>query len=270
MAAMGGDGRLKEDDGPRPGPDSRTLPPANPIARWVLPLVVSAVAILATVGSLRNGFVYDDIPQVVRNPWIRDLGQLPTVFTSGAWDYAGTTSNYYRPMMHVAYTATFGLFGLDPKGFHAVNILLHAFVCLVLGAHRAAVARPRWTTAVVASSTLLFAVYAVGTVMRQAAWASDRTLWTDAAHKSPDAAVAHDNLAIALQGEGRLPEAEQSLLSALRIQPSPVAWTSLGALYRQQGRRDDALVALQAALQLQPDHAPALEHLRQMRAGGRR
>jgi tetratricopeptide (TPR) repeat protein len=123
---------------------------------------------------------------------------------------------------------------------------------------------------VIAAGALLFAVYAFGSVTRQAAWASDRTLWADAVQKSPDAAVAHYNLAVALQSEGRLQEAEQFYRSALRIQPSPVAWTSLGALYRQLGRTDDALIALQAALQLQPDYAPALEHLRQMRVGGRR
>jgi tetratricopeptide (TPR) repeat protein len=486
-----------------------------------------------SAGSLRNGFVYDDVPQVVRNPWIRDAGQLPTVFTTGAWDYAGTTSNYYRPMMHVVYMATYGLFGLDPRGFHAVNVVLHAAVCvvlfactrglfrltglparaaarlaagaallfavhpihtevvywiggvpdllvavfllaalhvyssrpdeeslrgrlrllaavacfllallskevalvfpgillahdlafrswqqrglrrqalaylpfavaflvyfalrvnalgalapvrrhaelgpfalllnvfpllgkylyellvpagltvfhafdpvtsagdarvlagalavlafgalglllwraggfgflawsvvllplipvlyvpalgenpfaerylylpsagfvwlLVIGAHRVtAGARSRWTPAVIAAGAVLFAVYSFGSVTRQAAWASDETLWTDAVQKSPDAAVAHYNLAVALQSGGRLQEAEQSYRSALRIQPSPVAWTSLGALYRQLGRTDDALIALQAALQLQPDYAPALEHLRQLRAGGRR
>ena len=532
MVAMHPGGGPEEGDGPPPGSEATAAAAGDRIERWILPLVVAAMAFLAAAGSIRNGFVYDDIPQVVRNPWIRDAGQLPTVFTTGAWDYAGTTSNYYRPMMHVVYTATYALVGLDPRGFHAVNVLLHAAVCLalfvcthglfrrsglsgrtparlaagaallfavhpihsevvywiggvpdllvalfllaalhlysslqgdgspgtlpgllgaaacfllallskevalvfpgvllahdlafrswpqrglrrqvlaylpfaiaflvyfalrmnalgalapvrrhaelgpfelllnvfplfgtyllkllvptgltvfhafdpvtsagdarvlagaaavlsfgvlglmlwrvrgfgllawsvvllplipvlyvpalgenpfaerylylpsvgfvwllVLGAQAVVAVRPRVKPAVIAAGALLFAGCAFGMVTRQAAWASDRTLWTDAARKSPGAAVAHYNLAVALQSEGRLPEAEQSFLSALRIQPSPVAWTSLGALYRQLGRTDDALVALEAALQLQPDYAPALEHLRQLRAGVRR
>ena len=92
---------------------------------------VAIVAIVVHLASLRNGFVYDDVPQVVENPWIRDPASLGEVLTSGAWSYAGTASNYYRPVMHVVYTIVYQAFGLNPAGFHLANLILHAAVCVL-------------------------------------------------------------------------------------------------------------------------------------------
>ena len=96
---------------------------------------IAGVALLAVTvhsGSLANGFVYDDAQQVVRNPWIRDPALLPKVVISGAWDYASTASNYYRPAMHAFYTAVHAVRGLDPAVFHLANLLLHAAVCVLV------------------------------------------------------------------------------------------------------------------------------------------
>jgi protein O-mannosyl-transferase len=98
-------------------------------------LVASGVALFAFLlylPSLANGFVYDDIPQVVENPWIRDPRSLPQVFTTGAWSQAATASNYYRPVMHALYMATYAVFGPRPTGFHLVNALLDAGVCALV------------------------------------------------------------------------------------------------------------------------------------------
>ena len=105
-------------------PRSRRLPPS---ARTALLLVALAGACFsAYFNTLSNGFVYDDEDQVVSNPWIRDVRSLPKIFTSNAWAYTGEVANYYRPVMHVVYMACFHLFGLDPAGFHLVNVLLHS------------------------------------------------------------------------------------------------------------------------------------------------
>jgi len=114
---------------PRELPEPR-VPPR--LAWAAAGLVVTALAGIVYWGALRNGFVYDDIPQVVRNPWIRDPRNLLRAFTMGSWAYEGTTSNYFRPMMHVAYTATYMVFGLAPAGFHAVSIALHAGVSVLV------------------------------------------------------------------------------------------------------------------------------------------
>lgn len=72
-----------------------------------------------------NGFVFDDIPQVLKNPWIKDIRYLPDIFLENVWGFIGEHSNYYRPLMHVTYMLNYHVFGLIPWGFHLVNVLFH-------------------------------------------------------------------------------------------------------------------------------------------------
>lgn len=99
---------------------------------FYIPSVVLA-AILAYLNALPNKFVYDDLVQVLENPWIRSFGHLRDIFATGSWGYYNNMkSNYYRPMMHLIYAADFRLFGLDPFWFHLTNVLLHAGVCVLV------------------------------------------------------------------------------------------------------------------------------------------
>ena len=94
------------------------------------------LAALVYAGTLLNGFVYDDLFQVVDNRWIRDPGSLGEIFTSPAWGFKqDSATNYYRPMMHVIFMAEYFIFGLNAWGYHLTNALLHAvntvFVLLI-------------------------------------------------------------------------------------------------------------------------------------------
>lgn len=93
-------------------------------------LIIIAILLSCAVyfNTLSNGFVYDDIPQVVRNPWIRDVQSLPEIFSTNVWAFQGISTNYYRPLLHISYLMSYHLFGLSPWGFHLVNIMLHAGV----------------------------------------------------------------------------------------------------------------------------------------------
>lgn len=91
---------------------------------------VSAVAVYAN--AIFNGFVIDDLSQVVGNPWIRHIRHLPEVFTSNLWGYEGRESNYYRPLMHVVYLLIYQLFGLKQWAYHVVNILVHSGVSVLV------------------------------------------------------------------------------------------------------------------------------------------
>jgi len=75
--------------------------------------------------TLFNFFVYDDLYQVVNNPWLRDPGAIGEIFTTGAWGFNETETNYYRPMMHLIYMLTYAIFKLEPWGYHLVNIVFH-------------------------------------------------------------------------------------------------------------------------------------------------
>jgi tetratricopeptide (TPR) repeat protein len=98
------------------------------LLRTPLLTIVIAVSFLVYGNTLRNGFVYDDIPQVVQNPWIRDFRSISDIFSTNVWAFQGISTNYYRPLLHVIYLLSYLLFGLAPWGFHLVNILFHAGV----------------------------------------------------------------------------------------------------------------------------------------------
>ena len=142
-------------------------------------LVVAGAAVAGAARTLGNGFVYDDVPQVVRNEWIRDLSRLPEALLSGVWRFEGTASNYYRPLMHLLHTGCYQLFGLSAPAFHAFNVLLHASASVVLFfmlqrvlSEASAIERPGpdqalrpgpqpepWTIAVCGAAASLFAVH---------------------------------------------------------------------------------------------------------------
>jgi tetratricopeptide (TPR) repeat protein len=95
-------------------------------------MIIVAVSCVVYGNALQNGFVYDDIPQVVRNPWIRDIRFIKEIFSTNVWAFQGTITNYYRPLLHISLMLSYFLFGLAPWGFHLVNILLHAGVAVLI------------------------------------------------------------------------------------------------------------------------------------------
>lgn len=94
-------------------------------------VLVATVAALVYANSLGHGFVVDDLHQVVENPRITSLANLPAIFSEGVWDFEGRQSSYYRPGMYVLYAFVHSAFGLSATAFHAANVLLHV-VCSVL------------------------------------------------------------------------------------------------------------------------------------------
>jgi tetratricopeptide (TPR) repeat protein len=95
-------------------------------------MIIIAVSCAVYGNALRNGFVYDDAPQVVQNPWIREIRFIPEIFSTNVWAFQGTSTNYYRPLLHISFMLSYYLFGLAPWGFHFVNILLHAGVTVLV------------------------------------------------------------------------------------------------------------------------------------------
>lgn len=97
-------------------------------------LLVVLCAFAVNANTLLNGFVYDDVSQVVNNPWITSFKYLPTIFTHDATRAPiPGISNYYRPLMHVVYLANYYVFwGLTAWGFHLVNVLFHVGVTVMV------------------------------------------------------------------------------------------------------------------------------------------
>jgi len=88
---------------------------------------------LAYANALRNGFVLDDVPIIVRNPLIRSLGNLPQIFATDYWAGAGGADpGLYRPLTVFSYALNYSLSGLSAAAFHATNVVLHAATTLAV------------------------------------------------------------------------------------------------------------------------------------------
>ena len=107
---------------------SPPVPAPRTVASYWQPALLVVLAFFVYCNALYDGFVWDDGRQVLQNPYIRDTRHLSQIFTTDVWSFRSLEqrSNYYRPMMHLVYMATYHLFGLQPGGFHAVNMLFHA------------------------------------------------------------------------------------------------------------------------------------------------
>lgn len=96
----------------------------HPAAPWAALLLATAAA---HGNAIPNGFVWDDAEIVVENPVTRDLSRLGEVVLS-----PDEVRPYYRPLNRASYLVDHALFGLDPRAFHAVNLLVHAAGVLLL------------------------------------------------------------------------------------------------------------------------------------------
>lgn len=93
---------------------------------WLWAAALVLLVALVYWPTLWCGFVYDDVMHVQANETLRSPGGLRAV-----WFELGTTEQYY-PMTHTGWWMQYQLWQLDPRGYHAVNLLMHATVVLLL------------------------------------------------------------------------------------------------------------------------------------------
>ncbi len=92
---------------------------------------LAALALLALCAifhgpAVGGGFVWDDDDYVERNETLRSAEGLRRI-----WFDLEATPQYY-PLVHTTYWLEYRLWGLDPAGYHATNILLHAAASVLL------------------------------------------------------------------------------------------------------------------------------------------
>ncbi len=100
----------------------------NPLQRCVLGAVVVIAAVLAWRGALGVPFLFDDTKAIVENPTIRSLARIGDVLSPPV----GGTGVAGRPIVNLTLALDFAFGGLDPRGYHATNLLLHAAAALLL------------------------------------------------------------------------------------------------------------------------------------------
>ncbi|MHC4081279.1 MAG: hypothetical protein ACYSU2_08170, partial [Planctomycetota bacterium] len=96
-----------------------------------LPFVsAAALLVLMTLAAYwpatSCGYIWDDDDYVHQNVLLRSTGGLGEI-----WLDVGATPQYY-PLVHTSYWLEYRLWEDDPRGYHVVNILLHALGAVLL------------------------------------------------------------------------------------------------------------------------------------------
>ncbi len=102
--------------------------PASLRLKESLPFFIFCIfaSFLLFSNTFRNDFAMDDVPTIKDNAVIRDIGNIPAIFSDY---YRNSPAGLYRPATISSYAVTYFIFGASPWGFHFCNILLHALNC---------------------------------------------------------------------------------------------------------------------------------------------
>lgn len=85
------------------------------------PLLLALAVLCAYHGSFGGAFVFDDLPRIVENPHIRR-----------AWPPWEAMTDTSRPLVQLSFALNYALGGLDVRGYHAVNLIIHVLAVLAL------------------------------------------------------------------------------------------------------------------------------------------
>ncbi|XP_018620928.1 protein O-mannosyl-transferase TMTC2-like isoform X1 [Scleropages formosus] len=126
-------------------------------------LVSSAVALILYLNSLGADFCYDDSRVIKTNQDLLPETPWTNVFYDDFWGTLLTHSGShksYRPLCILSFRLNYALGGLDPWGYHVVNVVLHCAVTgLFVSMSRLLLGTGRWTLL----AGLLFASHPVHT-----------------------------------------------------------------------------------------------------------
>ncbi|XP_056366593.1 protein O-mannosyl-transferase TMTC1 isoform X3 [Oenanthe melanoleuca] len=97
--------------------------------------VLAGLCALCYGNSLRGEFVHDDVWAIVNNPDVRAVAPVSAAFANDFWGKRmaeNTSHKSYRPLCVLTFKLNILLAGMNPFYFHAVNVILHCLVTLVL------------------------------------------------------------------------------------------------------------------------------------------
>lgn len=98
----------------------------------LLPSLGLLIAVcIAYLPALRAGFVWDDFDALHENPLLRSVRGLWQIWTTNGLI---PNESHYWPVLYTRYWVEYHLWELQPFGYHAVNVVLHAACSILLGA----------------------------------------------------------------------------------------------------------------------------------------
>lgn len=99
----------------------------NPFTTNKAIFYIILVGILVFVNSLSNGFVGDDIGQLVDNALVHTIQNIPQFFFGGTFNNGtgAIIGLYYKPLLLTSYTIIYSLFGSNSFVYHFLQLILH-------------------------------------------------------------------------------------------------------------------------------------------------
>lgn len=114
----------------RPRPHLKPIAVNSPAKWWESPWFLGAVLLFAVAIAYQQvwhaGYVWDDDSYVTKNTTLHDLHGLWRI-----WSELAATPQYY-PLVHTSFWIEHHLWGLNPLGYHLVNLVLHALAAILL------------------------------------------------------------------------------------------------------------------------------------------
>jgi len=98
---------------------------ASVVAAFLAAAIV-LLMVVAYVPAIQSGFIWDDDEYVTENLTLKSVSGLEQI-----WFQPRSTPQYY-PLVFTSFWVEYRLWGLDPLGYHAVNVLLQALNALLL------------------------------------------------------------------------------------------------------------------------------------------
>jgi len=96
-------------------------------------ILIIILGITVYANSLNGKFIWDDNFLVKNNIHIKSWSNMQDIFTKhigAGTEVTGGKSPYYRPLQIVTYMIDYSLWGLNAKGYHITNVLIHILVAL--------------------------------------------------------------------------------------------------------------------------------------------
>ena len=130
------------------------------------PWLPALAAIACYLPALFNGFTYDDVPIVQKNPRVTRLSAIPELWLTDYWKPGhdkvrvvdARRDRLYRPLTLTTYCLDAAWQGVRPLGYHLVNVLLHALLTALVWRFAERLTGDRLVASVAA---LLFAVHPI-------------------------------------------------------------------------------------------------------------
>ena len=95
-------------------------------------LVCGVVGLLLYINTLGCDFCFDDKVAILQNKDLLPTSPWTNILWNDFWGHPihlNISHKSYRPLCVATFRLNYMLHGLDPMGYHLVNVLLHAVVC---------------------------------------------------------------------------------------------------------------------------------------------